>query len=174
MRNEVQKDGFEATVLSPVHLAAAWAKGSSITFLDENKVTLDVVGPNGWSAVHHSSYHGRQDCLEQLLARGCDVNRLDQQGRSALHLAAEQGKADVVSLLLSKGLDKNAAETKWGRTPLHLAAAAGHGSVVHNLLMNGADEKITDKQGKTPIQLAEDAGRTGLVSAIKHFREVMA
>lgn len=173
IRNGAQKDGFEATVMSPIHVAAAWSKGSSITFMHEAEVALDVVGPQGWSPVHFAAYHGRQDCLEQLIARGCDAKRVDQSGRSALHLAAEQGQHDAVAYLLGKELDKDGQETRGGRTPLHLAAAAGHGAVVRTLLMNGANEAIPDKQGKTPIDMAEQAGNSGLVTAMKHFRTAM-
>jgi tetratricopeptide (TPR) repeat protein len=172
-RNGAAWEGFDTSVMWPIHVAAAWSKGGTIGYLNEQGVTMDVVGPNGWSPVHYAAYHGRQDCLEQLLARGCDGTRLDQVGRSALHYAAEQGKNDIVTLLLAKGLDKNQADSKFGRSPLHLAASAGHGSVVRTLLMNGADETLPDQSGKTPINLAENAGHNGLVTAMKHFRSAM-
>jgi len=171
LRNEAQANDFEATVMSPIHVAAAWSKGASITFLHEGGVQLDVVGPQGWSPVHYAAYHGRQDCLEQLIARGCEPQRLDQQGRSALHLAAEQGHNDIVAFLLGKSLDKDQQETKYGRSPLHLAAAAAQGSVVRTLMMNGANESLADKQGKTPIDLAETSGAKGLATAMRHFKE---
>lgn len=173
VRNEAQANGFDANTLSPIHVAAAWSKGSSVTFLHESQVELDVVGPQGWSPVHFAAYHGRQDCLEQLVARGCDPQRVDSMGRSALHLASEQGHNDAVSYLLGKELNKDAVDTKFGRSPLHLAAAAGQGAVVRTLLMNGANEGLTDKQGKTASDLAEQAGNLGLVTAIKHFRNAM-
>lgn len=173
MRNGGQSDGFEDTVMSPVHVAAAFSKGSTIQFLHEQNVKLDVVGPQGWNAVHFASYHGRQDCVEQLVARGCSAELLDKLGRSPLHLAADRGHNDLVALLLGKGLNKDAQDAKQGRTPLHYAAQAGHGAVVRTLMMNGANENITDKTGKTPINLAEEAGHRGLTAAMKHFRQAM-
>lgn len=173
LRNGGPTDGFEATVMSPVHVAAAWSKGGTITVLAEAGVTLDVVGPMGWSPVHFAAYHGRQDCVEQLLARGCDPNRLDQNGRSALHLAADRGHADLVAVLLSKGLDKSLADSKSGRTPLHYAAANGYGHVVRTLMSNGASETVPDKQGKTAMDLAEQGGHRGLMLAMKHFRSAL-
>jgi len=172
-RNGAQLDGFDATAMSPAHVAAAWSKGGSITFLAESNVNLDPVGPQGWSPIHFASYHGKQDCLEQLLARGGEATRLDVVGRSGLHWAADRGHNDIVALLLNKNLDKDAQDTKYGRSPLHLAASAGHGLVVRTLMVNGANENLTDKGGKTPINLAEEAGHSGLVAAMKHFRTVM-
>jgi tetratricopeptide (TPR) repeat protein len=173
MRNGGQKDGFEANVMSPVHVCSAWSKGGNITFMAENEVPLDVVGPLGWSPVHYAAYHGRQDVMEQLLARGVEKNRLEQNGRSALHLAADRGHNDMVTLLLSKELDKNLADTKYKRTPLHYAAASGFGATVRNLMMNGANESATDVNGKTPIDLAEANGHRGLAAAMRHFRQAM-
>ncbi|MBX3166956.1 MAG: ankyrin repeat domain-containing protein [Candidatus Eremiobacteraeota bacterium] len=173
IRNGAQADGFEANVMSPVHVASAWSKGGTITFLAENNIALDPVGPQGWSPVHYAAYHGKQDCLEQLLARGSDANRLDVVGRSALHWAADRGHPDMVAFLLGKNLDKDLPDGKYGRSPLHLAAAAGYGLVVRTLMMNGANEQLADKSGKTPIHLAEEAGHRGLVAAMKHFRSAM-
>ncbi|ODT78802.1 hypothetical protein ABS71_01450, partial [bacterium SCN 62-11] len=173
IRNGAQADGFEANVMAPVHVASAWSKGGTITFLSENNVALDPVGPQGWSPVHYAAYHGKQDCLEQLLTRGSDVTRLDVVGRSALHWAADRGHPEMVGYLLSKNLDKDLPDGKYGRSPLHLAAAAGYGLVVRTLMMNGANEQLADKGGKTPINLAEEAGHKGLVAAMKHFRSAM-
>ncbi|MBT9582762.1 ankyrin repeat domain-containing protein [bacterium] len=173
MRNGGQSDGFEDSIMSPVHVAAAFSKGGTITFLHEQGVALDVIGPQGWGAVHFASYHGRADCVEQLLARGCQADILDKMGRSPLHLAADRGHNELVSLLLNKGLDKDAQDTKYGRTPLHYAAGAGHGAVVRTLMTNGANENVADKAGKTPIQLAEEGGHRGLMTAMKHFRSAM-
>lgn len=170
MRNGGQIDGFEDSVMSPIHVAAAFSKGSTIQFFHEQGVALDTVGPQGWNAVHFAAYHGRQDCVEQLLARGCPVDTLEKMGRSALHLAADRGHNDLVALLLAKGLDKNQTDAKYGRAPLHYAAKAGHGAVVRTLMMNGADENLADSAGKTPIQLAQEEEHRGLVAAMKHFR----
>ncbi|MFN8612549.1 MAG: ankyrin repeat domain-containing protein [Vulcanimicrobiota bacterium] len=174
IRNGGQADGFESNVMSPVHVAAAWSKGGTITFLAENNISLDPVGPQGWSPVHYAAYHGKQDCLEQLLTRGSDATRLDVVGRSALHWAADRGHPEMVAFLLSKSLDKDLPDTKYGRSPLHLAAAAGYGACVRTLMMNGANENLPDKNGKTPINLAEEGGHRGLVTAMKHFRSAMS
>jgi ankyrin repeat protein len=45
-----------------------------------------------------------------------------------------------------------------GRTPLHWAAASGRGSIVDLLLDRGADPAAADKRGRTPAELARDAG----------------
>lgn len=173
MRNEGPVSGFDAAVMSPVHVAAAWSKGGTITALADAGLELDSVGPNGWTPIHFAAYQGRQDCFDQLQTRGADAKRLDVNGRNTLHHVAEGGHNGMVPGLLGIGVDKNAAESKNNRTPLHLAALAGHGAVVRTLLMNGADENAQDKDGRTPIQLCEAAGHKGLTSAMKHFREAM-
>ena len=47
-----------------------------------------------------------------------------------------------------------------GRTPLHWAALTGTPGIVTALLCAGAKTGVADQAGKTPLTLAQEAGRT--------------
>lgn len=85
--------------------------------------------------------------------------------RSALPLAAAEGYLEVVKYLLDVGADIDEIpdneeiyyfdEHNNVKNALCAAAENGRAEVVRFLLERGADKGITDKHGKTPLQLAE-------------------
>jgi ankyrin repeat protein len=54
-------------------------------------------------------------------------------------------------------------------TPLHLAVARGHSEVVAILLKYNARLDIRDKNGMTPLQLAENIKNREIVALIKQY-----
>ena len=109
-------------------------------------------------------YCGRGEVqrVEELLARGCDVNTGDGEGLTPLHYAAELNQVCVIDALGGVhggkgggkgGLNVN-AQDKYGWSPLHSAAHQGNTDAVQALLKLGADGTLTDKYGKTPLHYA--------------------
>ena len=64
-------------------------------------------------------------------------------------------------MLLEAGANPNAAQNS-GVTPLHSAAHHGNASLIKMLLVCGADSKLTLQDGKTPADLAREAGHNEL------------
>jgi ankyrin repeat protein len=58
-----------------------------------------------------------------------------------------------------------------GSTPLHRASIHGHGheAVVSLLLEKGADPIITDENGKTPLQIAQERKKQNCVAVLEEF-----
>ncbi len=75
----------------------------------------------------------RVDVLEELLARGADVNTRYWAGYTALHAAAVMGHEEAVELLLSRGANPALREEKYGDTPADKARWRGHTAVVELL-----------------------------------------
>jgi len=77
-------------------------------------------------------------------------------GTTILHLAIQCAEPQVVDKVIDegKGLDLN-AQDRDGNTALHLAAQLGRASVVNRLLEQpGINDAISNRAGKTPIDLA--------------------
>lgn len=60
----------------------------------------------------------------------------------------------MVSFLLERGADIRARNEGTGWTALHAAAFQEHGKAVRVLLDRGADPKVTDTEGRSPIDYA--------------------
>jgi len=60
---------------------------------------------------------------------------------------------------------------KQGRTPLHAAAADGSTRCLQLLLHRGADTTIRDEMGKTPLELARDAGHVEIEQLLEEAFE---
>ena len=67
--------------------------------------------------------------VQQLVARGINVNDADYDGRTALHLAASEGHHRIVNYLMQKGAKLDATD-RWGNTPLEDARRNKHEAVI--------------------------------------------
>jgi hypothetical protein len=67
---------------------------------------------------------GDEDAVEELLAKGADVNARNNNGSSPLHFAALNGDEDMAKLLLAKGADVNAS-ARGGCTPVCFSREGG-------------------------------------------------
>ena len=77
----------------------------------------------GQSALLVAAYGGHVDVVEALLAKGAEVDAVDNFGKTPLMGAAEVGHADIVRVLLAAGADVN-ARAKSGANALTWASDA--------------------------------------------------
>lgn len=104
-------------------------------------------------AIHAATVQG-------LLAKGADVNAIDDMGFTALSWAASQASTygsprqedhlSKIRMLLDSGADVDHRDRQ-GRTPLSYAIRHGNFGIVHLLLGRGADVRHRDDLEKTPL-----------------------
>ncbi len=91
----------------------------------------------------------------------------EPNGYTELHRAAMAGDSEEVERLINAGADVNARDND-GNTPLHLAARVGYSACVRCLMNSGKVKKyLTNNQGKTALQLAEEHGNTYCAEIIR-------
>jgi ankyrin repeat protein len=83
--------------------------------------------------------------------------------RYGLSQVAEADSIQAIQLCLNNGVNINAANAK-GETALHGAAMRGSDSIVQFLVYHGARLDVTDKEGRTPLNIAEGDEKHGLVA----------
>ncbi|KAF2124125.1 ankyrin [Dothidotthia symphoricarpi CBS 119687] len=128
--------------------------------------------------IHEAGVSVGMPVLEELLLRGARMQYV-HFGITALHVAAEQGRAEIMAMVLESMSDAEIEEDidrlpsslhgEWrDKTALAIAAVKGYGEIIRLLLEAGADEAITDKDGKTALELASEAGWVDVVEVFEH------
>ena len=88
----------------------------------------------------------------------------------SMYDAAEVGNIEAVKQHLAAGTDVNAKD-KDGWSPLHPASYEGHQEIVELLIAKGADVnakvEFGSLQGMTPLDSANNSGRTVIVSLLR-------
>lgn len=105
-----------------------------------------------------------------MLAAGTDLDRFTRFGGVGIHPPAEKGYVELVRELVKTDINVN--HTNWvGWTPLLEAIVLRDGGpaqqeIVKLLLDRGASPHMTDKYGKTPLELAKDLGFTEIADLL--------
>ena len=114
---------------------------------------------DGFTALHLACFFGQPECARLLIEAGANANA---ESRNAAKLkpinsAAARRNREAMEALLDHGADIEAAQAG-GYTALHSAAHNGDTELVKLLLKRGATPDPKADDGKTPPQMAEEAG----------------
>gem|GEM_PF-2220984 len=109
------------------------------------------------TALHMASAKSPLSFVGELIQKGLDVNAETNGDHSTpLMMAANAGRADTAKLLLENGAKVNVKEVAGEKkTALHYAVDAKSPETVKVLLEYKADKSLKDKDGLTPLELAE-------------------
>ena len=95
--------------------------------------------------------------IQLLIDLGSDVNATDDRGRTALHAATKREDVGIVKLLIAAGADVNAQDAIDRESPLHLAVSLQNVEITVALFQAGANPFARDRQGQTPLALAQNS-----------------
>ena len=124
-------------------------------------VAGQVAGPSLADAVE------RQDrrTVQELLARGVDVNAAQSDGATPLHWAAHWNDPETARLLLASGAHVDALN-ELGVAPLSLAALNASLEMTTTLLRAGADPNRSLPGGETVLMTGARTGNVAVVQAL--------
>ncbi|MDD9908039.1 MAG: ankyrin repeat domain-containing protein [Rhodospirillaceae bacterium] len=123
----------------------------------------------GMSGLHWAVYHGKFDTARLLISHGAQVHAVDASGETPLHYAAARRTTEMAELLLQHGAIVDPRDTL-GQTPLHFAAIwNGDTATTVLLIARGADPNAIDKDGNTPLSLAEDRLFDDLAALLRQY-----
>lgn len=162
---------MEGYDFAPVDSALYSGRTKSFKLLFEAGAKYDIykkqIGQyNGNNVLMIAASEGDVELAKILVDRGMDLKEC-YFGKSLLHLAAEKGHADFCRWLLENGEEVDARDSN-GNTPLLMVVFSNprFGSVSRNhietcrvLLEAGANPQTTNKQGISPINIAESESK---------------
>lgn len=123
-------------------------------------------------ALFKAVQYGNVKQVEQLIAKGANVNISRRPWNMTPLLLAVQTDAAIAKILIKAGADVNAADRD-GVTALMKTARSANVGVAKLLLTNGAKPNLQDKFGETALVYAIVLGRTEIVDLlIKHGADV--
>jgi len=145
--------------------------------LDVERYLLTYHGANleaadnneGKTPLLEACWCGHLAVVQELVARGANLEATDNDGWTPLHCACNWGQHDVAQfLLVSCGGANLEATDDDGMTPLHLACYQENLAVVQELVARGADLFVTAANGETAFDVAYEYGETYVVDYLLH------
>jgi ankyrin repeat protein len=117
----------------------------------------------GATPLMRAAKNGDVELMRLLVAGGADPNRRTRVGMTPLLFAMGPGRRksakdalEAVAVCVSAGADVNAVNDA-GETPMH-AAALQNDQIVRFLAEHGAKVDVRDKNGRTPLDVANGVG----------------
>jgi ankyrin repeat protein len=126
--------------------------------LIQRGAAIDKPDRYGATAVMLACGEGARTTSEFLLEAGAKFDAHDKEGQNLLVYAANGCQPGLCALALSKGADANEPQPATGMTALHFAAKKPCPAAILELLAAGAATEVRDKQGNTPLELAQLSG----------------
>jgi ankyrin repeat protein len=157
---------------TPLHVATFARQRGAIRALAQAGANLSALEHDRYDAVTIASVADDVETLELLLTLGASAREVTSRyDGTALIAAAHLGHARVVRLLIAAGAPLDHVNNlHW--TAVIEAIVLGDGGPRHQatlkaLLEAGASTRLTDREGRTPLQLARGRGYDELVKLLE-------
>ena len=153
--NEQDVDG-----MTPLMVAAGRGHAQVELELIRGGADVNAKDNSKRTALHMASWWDHSSVVTMLIQAGANVNDQDMLGMTPLMVAAEQGRKQVVLELIRASADVSIISSiMWssvaaGSTALHFAAKWNNIECGVLLIHAGADMKTSNKDSKSPLDLA--------------------
>ncbi|MFM6853427.1 MAG: ankyrin repeat domain-containing protein [Sphingopyxis sp.] len=101
-----------------------------VRFLLNRDADPNLADRNGLTPMMSAAQIGFVDAVQELLAKGAQVNRTNGRGETALHVAVQRRDVALVRLLMQSGANADAQDNIAGMSPRDYAGADNRGSAV--------------------------------------------
>ena len=127
---------------------------------------LDV-SVNGWKPIHFAIATNQIKLTKKLFDYDKEqISYKTDKNASTLHFAISISSVELVEYLLINKANANEA-TSNGNTPLHSAVTSNNEQILKDLIAFGGKQDAQNKQGKTPIQIAQERNSVFAINVFK-------
>ncbi|MGJ5641466.1 ankyrin repeat domain-containing protein [Formosa sp. S-31] len=121
--------------------------------VDDLNITPTILDEHKRNVLHYVAKKNDQLAIvNYFLAKGVDVNQIDEDGQTPFMVACGNRSSEVVNAMLPKVNSKLINQKNSdGQTALMLAVEKGDAQTVENLLKQKADVKVKDNKGNTLV-----------------------
>jgi uncharacterized protein len=161
-------DGRDNNGRTPLHVATFARQREAIRRLAAAGAQLGLLDRDRYDAVTIASVANDEDTLALLLQLGASAKLITSRyDGTALIAAAHEGHAGVVRQLIKAGAPLDHVNNlHWTATIEAVVLGDGglrHQATLQALLDAGANTKLTDRSGRTPLELARQRGYREMV-----------
>ena len=120
---------------------------SDKTLSEKYENLIDKIYSKQEQQLFNSSINGNLECVNNLMKARADVNVQDEKGNTPLMLSLQNGHIEIASILLNRDTDTKCCLA----SQTHYSKDEAYGT-----LNRAIDVTLTNKQGKTALQIAKD------------------
>ena len=152
-----------------LHWASYYGHVEVVSYLLDQGANVDKKDIIGNTALMDAFNMGHLEVVELLLSRGADPTICDYGGRTPLMMASNEGHVDVVRCLVRNKAVRATIDTQdwYGRTALWYACDRNWTEVLKLLVEVGANPIVADSDGRTPLDIAKDAGHDECITILE-------
>ncbi len=130
---------------------------------------VDIANHKGMTALMVAAQQGNAEVAKLLIEAGADINMANDDGLTALMLGVISGRVPVVQLLVENGA---VADLKSDEGVTALMYSLDSDSRITKILLDGgASTKVTNKRGKTALELAVETGNNKAEQLLRLARQ---
>lgn len=128
MYTNIHKAAFDGDVSGIKHFLSFEGRAKNKT----TRVNVDDYDSNGYCPIHLAAERGKNDAIEELVKRGCNVDVKSMDGSTAMMFAAKNCQIKTMHFLLCLGASL-VSQNRAGITSAHLAALGDFGDAINAL-----------------------------------------
>jgi uncharacterized protein len=160
---------------TPLHVATFAKQRAAVHALAKAGANLNLLENDRYDAVTIASVANDEETLRLLLSLGASAKQVTSRyDGTALIAAAHLGNAGVVQQLIAAGAPLDHVNNlHWTATIESIVLGDGgarHQATLKSLIAAGANLQLADREGRTPLQLAQSRGYGEMVKMLEAAR----